>query len=49
VPVISITKDTHSKLKKACEANGVKLTYAADQAVLFYIKQSEQRNKKKSR
>tara|TARA_B100000902_G_C27288821_1_gene905974 strand:+ start:1713 stop:1862 length:150 start_codon:yes stop_codon:yes gene_type:complete len=49
VPVISITKDTHLKLKKACEATGVKLTYAADQAVLLYVKQSGQLNKKKSK
>jgi hypothetical protein len=37
VPVITVTKDTHSKLKTACRAKGLKLTYAAEQAVLLYL------------
>tara|TARA_Y100001951_G_C11091585_1_gene157043 strand:- start:292 stop:444 length:153 start_codon:yes stop_codon:yes gene_type:complete len=38
VPVITVTKETHSKLKTACKAKGLKLTYAAEQAVLLYLK-----------
>ena len=38
MPVISITEKTHSKLKEACKENGVKLTYAAEQAVLRYLR-----------
>ena len=37
MPVISITKQTHNKLKEACKSKGLKLTYAAEQAVLEYL------------
>jgi hypothetical protein len=43
VSVISISKETHSKLKTACKAIGVKLTYAAEQAVLLYLKRKKNR------
>ena len=37
MPVISITKQTHSKLKDTCKDKGLKLSYAAEQAVLEYL------------
>jgi len=37
MPVISITKQTHSKLKDTCRDKGLKLSYAAEQAVLEYL------------
>jgi hypothetical protein len=37
MPVISITKQTHSKLKDTCKDKGLKLSYAAEQAVLKYL------------
>lgn len=37
MPVISITKQTHSELKDTCKDKGLKLSYAAEQAVLKYL------------
>jgi hypothetical protein len=41
VPVITVTNETHSKLKTACKAKGLKLTYAAEQAVLLYLRKGK--------
>ena len=35
--VITINKNLHSKLKKACKNKGVKIGYAAEQAVGIYL------------
>ena len=44
MPVINISKESHNQLKAACKARGVKLTYAAERAVLLYLRN---RRKKK--
>jgi len=35
--VITINKNLHNKLKKACKDKGVKIGYAAEQAVGIYL------------
>ncbi len=35
--VITINKNLHNKLKKACKDKGVKIGYAAEQAVGLYL------------
>ena len=35
--VITINKELHSKLKKACKKKGIKIGYAAEQAVGVYL------------